>query len=123
MHVHGPCTLQGFVLLMPTAPRRPCPRPGCPNLVPPKCPVHTARPWEHGRASSAERGYGAAWRKLRELVLAEEPLCRVCGGRPSVMADHIVPKTHGGTDDRENLRGICKRCHDTKSGREGRASR
>jgi 5-methylcytosine-specific restriction protein A len=61
------------------------------------------------------------------MVLAEEPLCALCEaeGRvePSSMVDHIAPKVQGGTDDRENLRGICRRHHDSKSGREGRASR
>jgi 5-methylcytosine-specific restriction endonuclease McrA len=35
------------------------------------------------------------------------------------MVDHITPKFRGGRDDDANLRGCCKRCHETKSAREG----
>jgi 5-methylcytosine-specific restriction protein A len=98
---------------------------GCPHLQP--CPVHGKRPWEHDRPSASDRGYGQRWRKLRAWVLAEEPLCGLCEaeGRvePSTMVDHIKPKAQGGTDARENLRGICKRHHASKSGAEGQASR
>jgi 5-methylcytosine-specific restriction protein A len=53
--------------------------------------------------------------RLRERIRREEPLCRAClaAGRVSATTeiDHIVPLAKGGTNDRENLRGLCKDCH------------
>lgn len=40
-------------------------------------------------------------------------MCRRCGA-PSTVCDHIVPKPHG-TDERSNLQGLCKTCHDKKT--------
>lgn len=113
--------------MSPMTPPRPCTRmnAGCPHLQP--CPVHGKRPWEHERPSASARGYGEPWRKLRAVILARDPLCTVCleAGRvtPAAMVDHVVPKVRGGDDSESNLRGICKPCHETKSAREGQASR
>jgi 5-methylcytosine-specific restriction protein A len=77
------------------------------------------------RGNSAERGYGARWRKLRRLVLHRDPFCRVCSARwyidetgPLVVTsevDHIVPKRAGGSDSASNLQGLCKPCHSRKT--------
>jgi 5-methylcytosine-specific restriction enzyme A len=57
---------------------------------------------------------------LRALVLSEEPLCGVClaHGRTTASAevDHILALEDGGTDDRDNLQGICVDCHKIKHG-------
>ena len=54
--------------------------------------------------------------RAREEVLSEQPLCVLCRaeGRTveAVEVDHIIPIKHGGTDDRQNLRGLCRPCHD-----------
>lgn len=74
------------------------------------------------RASRHERGYGRAHELMREQVLREEPLCRPCTEAnrvaASVIADHIVPKAEGGSDERENYQGICRPCHTAKTARE-----
>lgn len=63
----------------------------------------------------------AAWRKLREQVLAEEPLCRWCLARgqcvPSTEVDHIKDSREDYSDDnrRENLTGVCTPCHSLKT--------
>ncbi|MDB5733176.1 MAG: DNAse [Variovorax sp.] len=79
------------------------------------------------RASRQERGYGRAHDLMRERVLTEEPLCRICdaAGRvtASCIADHIVPKAEGGTDDRENYQGCCDPCHKVKTARESKRAR
>jgi len=107
------------------AAKRPCSRVGCAKLVTnaQPCPEHGRRPWEHDQPSAALRGYGHRWRKLRALVLAEEPTCRYCRHAPSTTVDHVIPKAKAGTDERANLAGACNRCHATKSGREGRDGR
>jgi len=113
--------------MSPWAPRRPCTAVGCPNLQP--CPLHARRPWQQ-RLSRQQRGYGAAWERIRDQVLREEQRC-AWGSLPnedgpcwsdSSTADHIVPKAQGGTDDRENLRALCREHQQRKAGREGRAA-
>lgn len=61
------------------------------------------------------------WRKLREQVLKRDPTCKICGVRPSTVADHIVPMT----DDHrlEALQGCCDPCHRQKTAREAAAFR
>ena len=111
---------------MPTAPATPCTGGGgrCPTLVKGggRCAAHNARR-QHERAyprgSSTAQGYGAAWRKLRALVLREEPLCRACALAGWVTAasevDHIVPRKAGGSEERANLQPLCKPCHARKT--------
>jgi 5-methylcytosine-specific restriction protein A len=75
------------------------------------------------RGTAAQRGYGHAWRKLREVVMHRDGgLCQACAERGLVTrateVDHIVPKSQGGSDDESNLRALCRACHDEKSRRE-----
>jgi 5-methylcytosine-specific restriction enzyme A len=71
------------------------------------------------RPSAHARGYGTAWQRLREAVLAEDPLCRHCLAvgvtKAAEHLDHIVPKRRGGTDARANLQPLCHRCHSLKT--------
>lgn len=121
---------------MPVAAARPCRHPGCPALVRDGsgyCAAHQGdrrinRFADRDRASAAARGYGSAWRKLRPVVMARDcGLCQVCrlAGRltVAVMVDHIKPKAEGGTDDLDNLRAICKACHDVKTQAEAARGR
>jgi 5-methylcytosine-specific restriction protein A len=81
------------------------------------------------RTSRQARGYGRAHDRMRAIVLAEEPLCRICLEAepqritPSTIADHRVPKSQGGTDDRENYQGVCDPCHVAKTARESADAR
>lgn len=76
-----------------------------------------------GGGSSALGGGGSsrAWRRLRAAVLAEEPVCGICGVAPSTTVDHIVPRAHGGDDRRANLRGACAPCNLARGSRPPRA--
>jgi 5-methylcytosine-specific restriction protein A len=68
----------------------------------------------------------AAWRNLREFILSRDPLCQLMltdkcrqhGGDESTVADHI--KDHKGNTtlfyDTQNIQGVCKPCHDQKTG-------
>jgi 5-methylcytosine-specific restriction enzyme A len=91
-----------------------CSRPGCPHLRP--CPEHERRPDQ--RPSAATRGYGREHRVARLIVLARDPVCVICQGRPATVADHH-PKSRRDLvaadldpDDPQHMRGLCKRCHD-----------
>lgn len=60
---------------------------------------------------------GAAWRRLRAAVLAEEPLCQHCLDRgviePATEVDHV---DNDPTDNRpEALQSLCKPCHSRKT--------
>ena len=78
---------------------------------------------EARRGSSHQRGYGWAWQKLRAKIIDRDPVCLVCQMEWSVEVDHIRPKAHGGTDDEDNLQGICHHCHAKKSARDRRGPR
>lgn len=56
------------------------------------------------------------FRRLRLVVLEEEPVCRICGHAPSNTVDHIQPVARGGSDARGNLRGVCGPCNLRKAG-------
>lgn len=91
-------------------------------------PRETPRVWVEPadeRGSAHSRGYGVAWRRLREVVLQAEPLCRHCMERgrltPAVEVDHIRPLRDGGTNDRENLQCLCREHHMEKTIRDTKA--
>lgn len=78
---------------------------------------HKPQRFDPPRASPADRGYGAAWRKLRRIVLASEPLCRHCKARGIVTAAREVDHIDGNVRNlkRSNLQPLCKRCHSAKT--------
>ena len=76
--------------------------------------------WHDGSKTTAERGYGYAWKKLRLLILQRDAyLCQECYRHkkltPATDVDHIKPKSAGGTDDPDNLQSLCRSCHDIKT--------
>ena len=84
--------------------------------------------WKGQRGTRQERGYGAAWDRLRLVILRRDCyLCQPCKAKDRATAatavDHIKPKAQGGTDDPENLQSICDDCHRAKSAAEGHGAR
>ena len=77
------------------------------------------------KLSATQRGYGADWRKTRAVVLALEPLCRLCAvdGRvtPATEVDHIQA-FKGLADplrlDVRNCRPLCAPCHRSRTGKQ-----
>ncbi len=59
---------------------------------------------------------------LRKSFFREHPLCVECERKgqtaEATQLDHIIPLFKGGTDDRENLQGLCAECHRIKTQRE-----
>jgi len=91
-----------------------CAQPGCAIITrESRCPAH-----QRQRPNAAQRGYGTAWQHLRLEVLGGEPLCRKCGA-PATTVDHVIPLRQGGSTARHNLQALCKRCHDSKTSRDG----
>lgn len=114
---------------------RPCREFGCRNLVKSRsqqgyCDAHAEKRSNWNKridrsGSTTDRGYGHAWRKLRERILKRDNyLCVKCraAGRlvEATDVDHIKAKTHGGTDDESNLQSLCAPCHKEKTAKEGK---
>ena len=59
---------------------------------------------------------------IRDKVLRAAPLCYICKEKgiitPAKEVDHKTPLFMGGTDDWDNLAGVCTACHLTKSIKE-----
>ena len=83
------------------------------------------------KESRQSRGYGAAWDRIRKVVLKRDfGLCQPCRKRGLVTiataVDHIVSKAKAAAlrwslariDGEDNLQAICKDCHDVKSQEE-----
>jgi len=109
---------------MPTLNSHCCPVPGCPNITTGgKCPQHlkAARKEYDSHRPAGWKRFNANWRRLREMVLARDPVCKNPFQIPnhlefSTVADHIVPVAKGGAEcDLDNLQGLCKSCHDRKT--------
>ncbi|MBQ1166713.1 HNH endonuclease, partial [Streptomyces sp. A73] len=67
--------------------------------------------------SDRVRRLPSGWKKIRARVLERDPICELCGVRPSSHCDHIKAKTD---DHRESqLQGVCAECHGRKSSAEG----
>lgn len=112
---------------MPRKDQHPCHHAGCTALTDRRyCEAHAptqakAQAWRTTSGSSTSRGYGSAWRRLRKMVLARDPVCVTCRRRPSAHVDHIRAKASGGDDAMDNLRGLCEGCHMRKTARDGLA--
>ncbi|WP_428222000.1 HNH endonuclease signature motif containing protein [Gaoshiqia sediminis] len=54
---------------------------------------------------------------MRKLVLANSPLCKLCG-KPATVVDHINPITLNNLSqffEYTNLQSLCNRCHRIKT--------
>lgn len=121
---------------VPAKAKKPCSVPACPNLTNERyCANHSDRgkQQDRQRGTSAERGYGSAWRKARAGWLRKHPLCAECKRKDIITeateVDHILP--HKGNRilfwDRANWQSLCKSCHSAKTALEdggfGRSSK
>ena len=87
-----------------------CLEPGCGELTEHRrCLLHAPQ-----RATTAQRGYGAAWQSISTRYRSEHPRCVMCG-RPSEVVDHILSRRDGGSDDASNLRALCWSCHSRRT--------
>ena len=111
--------------MSPRRPKKPCSTPGCPELVEAgqrSCPEHLRherKRYDRDRGTSAQRGYDSrVWRKVRAMVLRDEPLCRRCKTAGKLTAAAVVH--HIDEDSRNNMRGnlepLCERCHNRHHG-------
>lgn len=106
---------------MPIAAPRPCTAPGCGALVrdgSSRCERHPRESWAK-RATVCKRITGRKLQRLRGELFAREPLCAECKrlGRVTLATqrDHRIPLCDGGTEDDDNVQGLCDPCHEAKS--------
>lgn len=115
---------------MPRAPNKPCAFPGCPELIEhgkTHCYAHErAAQREYNRYKrdpNSNARYGRRWREIRQRFVSENPLCEECAkeGRltPAEEVHHIIPMSHGGTHDWNNLMALCKSCHSRITAKDG----
>ena len=107
---------------MPSATKRYCTWPGCPELVQGgRCQAHQAAKHKHidrKRKGAEHRAVyqTVAWRRLRAVLLSGEPWCRACRTEWAAEVDHIVPiSAGGGAYELSNLQPLCKSCHSRKT--------
>lgn len=50
-------------------------------------------------------------RERHAALMRDNYTCRNCGAYPVNIAHHILPRRWGGSDYRENLMTVCRRCH------------
>jgi 5-methylcytosine-specific restriction endonuclease McrA len=61
--------------------------------------------------------YGSTgWKRLREYVRGQEPVCQLCGRRPSTNVDHIDGDWRN--NSRANLRALCTPCERSHTARQ-----
>lgn len=89
--------------------------------------VPETKPFQREQDNSAFYN-SRTWRKLRKFVLDKNPLCVECERKGLVtvasVGDHIIPINQGGAPlDETNIQPLCKKCHDSKSGREGKKTK
>src|SRR5439155_881827 len=82
----------------------PCAVHGCPNLKP--CPDHIAAD-APARATAAQRGYGAAWRRIAAHYLARFPWAEAQGANAAFTGQKAVSWTSGGATV-ELVQGVVK---------------
>ena len=79
---------------------RPCLDPGCPDLTHRTRRAAHEREHQRNRGTPTQRGYGRAYQKARQQLLASATVCAWCGYGPRdgdpLTADHLVPLAHGG---------------------------
>jgi 5-methylcytosine-specific restriction endonuclease McrA len=101
--------------------RRPCLVAGCPNTTEgSRCPEHAKR--KRDVRPPSERGLGWDHAKMAKRVLAEEKICWLCG-KPGyvddpLQADHVIPRSKGGTNVRSNYHAAHASCNRSRGNRD-----
>ena len=113
---------------MPLKPLHACNKMGCPELVRERyCDKHKKdKQIEYSRYQRDDGGFygSAAWKRLRAMKVAMNPLCEQCEKENKIVkvhtVDHIVPIKQGGAAyDIYNLQSLCRRHTDEKNVRDG----
>lgn len=64
------------------------------------------------KRKGGKRIRGRRWRRIRSRVLERDGYrCTSCGRAGRLEVHHVRPVRHGGSNEPENLRTLCRRCH------------
>ena len=66
------------------------------------------------RGTTNQRGYTWAWRRLVAEAMRKQPWCSACGAIHDLTGDHIIPVSHGGTNQPANVRVLCRTCNSSR---------
>jgi 5-methylcytosine-specific restriction protein A len=107
--------------------KKPCGFHGCRNTSLGRyCPDHTkqvSQQYDRERASDPVRKlyHKAQWYQVRLVVLARDPICVECKHAATEEIDHVIPARAYSGDfyDPDNLQGLCRSCHSSKTAVEG----
>ena len=74
--------------------------------------------WWRRKTSDDSSGYPVDWNRRRAKIFRRDKwTCQSCGrtggprGTAELHAHHVVPKSHGGGHELDNLTTVCDRCH------------
>lgn len=107
-----------------------CRHPGCGKAIarPGYCDNHQndARQWDNNKRAAARQQKrtlstnSTIWRRLRDQVLREQPLCAECHRNRRITEASVIDHVNGDATDnrRENLQALCASCHSRKTARE-----
>jgi 5-methylcytosine-specific restriction protein A len=104
-------------------PDRVCSEPRCPDPATyrGRCPEHARTNNQATHSNTEHRAIynSKRWAILRRRVISEQPICAGCDNALSVDVDHITPLAEGGQPyARDNVQGLCRPCHSSKTRRE-----
>jgi 5-methylcytosine-specific restriction endonuclease McrA len=51
---------------------------------------------------------------LRDFVIRRDCVCKWCGAKENLIADHIVSRRNGGSHHPDNLQALCQPCNSRK---------
>lgn len=115
---------------MPIRPKSICRHPGCGKAIarPGYCDKHIddAKQWDDNRKAAfrqkrrALKTNSSEWRRLREMVLREKPLCADCLKENRIKEASVVDHIDGDAtnNNRKNLQSLCASCHSKKTASE-----
>jgi|SRR5581483_1078129 len=107
---------------------RPCAAQPCSELVEKgRCAKHRQE-LDADRGTTVQRGYDAAWKRIRAAKLARDPFCEIrtnCDGAIATEVDHREPIAQRPDLRLEwsNLQSSCKSCNAAKAKRAKRRSK
>lgn len=75
--------------------------------------------WEnHDTLYAGGSSKSREWGELKRRTKDRDGWCCInCGSRELLQVDHITPLSKGGRNTMSNLQTLCKKCHETKTGR------
>ena len=82
-----------------------------------------ARIWDRRAGTARERGYDREYDENRAILLSKPQNCWKCGLPGADSADHVIPRSRGGSNALSNLRPAHEACNYSAGGAVSRGGR